>query len=56
MKLKKQKINNQEFKWSVKYIKFISKIKQYIQKKHQQTFDYFCEMRSVSGNKLASLY
>ena len=27
-------------------IKFISKIKQHIQEKHQ-TFDYFCEMRSI---------
>ena len=25
-------------------------------KKHQQTFDYLCEMRLVIGNKFASLY
>ena len=31
MKLKEQKINNKEFKWSAKYNKLISKIKQHIQ-------------------------
>ena len=31
MKLKVQKINNKEFKWSEKYTKFISEIKQHIQ-------------------------
>ena len=52
MKLKEQKINNKEFKWSTKYIKFISKIKQHIQEKHQQAFDYIYEMRSVNFFKL----
>ena len=33
MKLKEQKINNEEFKWSAKHIKFIlqNKIKKHIQ-------------------------
>ena len=31
MKLKEQKINNKEFKWLAKNIKFIIKIKQHIQ-------------------------
>ena len=56
MKLKEQKISNKEFKWSAKHIKFISKIKQHIHKKKQQTFDYFCEIRSIIGNNLAPLY
>ena len=56
MKLKEQKINNKEFKRSAKHIKFISKIKRQIQYKHQQTFDTLCEMWSIIGNKLASLY
>ena len=30
MKLKEQKINDKEFKWSAKHIKFTSKIKQQI--------------------------
>ena len=55
MKLKEQKISNKELKWSAKHINFISKIKQHIQEKHQQTFDYICKMRSRIANKLASL-
>ena len=55
MKLKEQKISNKELKWSTKHINFISKIKQHIQEKHQQTFDYICKMRSRIANKLASL-
>ena len=61
-----QKINNKLFKLSAKHITFISKIKQHIQQKHQDTFDYFCEVRSIVGifiqtykakhNVLASLH
>ena len=48
MKLKEHKMHNKDSNdWQ--NIKFISKIKQHIQSKQQQSFDYFCEIGSVIG-------